>query len=290
MKHLGLSACSALALACVVWPGTAFAQQGPNEPIQAAAAPSQTSLPPGPRWEVNWSDNYCMLIRGAGSSGSKSFGLRRIPGSDSSTDLITVDPTPPQSQAPPERDVTISLAPSGRPLSASMTRAVRRPDGTMVLEIRGGRELLDHFATSSGIEVRAEAVRYFQMDFPSPQTALRVLRQCEDDALRGWGIDPAALRALQRPPEVVTGGVTSADYPASAIEARQEGVVLIRLTIDPRGRVEECAVVAGSGSAALDQQSCAATQRRARFRPALGSDGQPTRSIYVLRVAWTLPR
>ena len=79
------------------------------------------------------------------------------------------------------------------------------------------------------------------------------------------------------------------DYPASALAAREEGRVGFVLAVGPNGRVHGCIVTRSSGSAALDSTTCALMRRRARFTPAIDSNGQPGSAMLTQEVEWTLP-
>lgn len=57
------------------------------------------------------------------------------------------------------------------------------------------------------------------------------------------------------------------EYPIEAKRLKQEGVVLLALFINERGRLDKIEVVQTSGSPLLDQAAIAA-ERRSRFRPA----------------------
>lgn len=279
MKQHAVRAWSALAIAGLAWPAALPAQEPAASPQPAASA----------SWEVNWGEQHCMLIRNGGGGRGKALVLRGVPGSGP-TDLITIDPSPPRDPSSTRRELSIVLRPSGQRLDGRIIRAGRVPSGNTVIEMNGGDELLDWFAESTAIEVAVGDRTYFQMSYPSPTGALAALRQCEDDALIGWGIDPALVtgvrtRARSTNRNMILGG----DYPEEAIRAHQEGVTLARLIINTDGRVENCAIVTSSGAAALDERTCALAQSRGRFRPAAGVDGQPMRSVWVLRVIWMLP-
>lgn len=83
--------------------------------------------------------------------------------------------------------------------------------------------------------------------------------------------------------------VSDRDYPSAAIRAEREGTTRFRLAIGPDGRVTGCEVTGTSGSADLDAATCAKVSARARFIPALGSDGMPTAGSYSGAVRWVLP-
>jgi protein TonB len=51
--------------------------------------------------------------------------------------------------------------------------------------------------------------------------------------------------------------------------------IFLRLRVDARGYVSECAVDRGTGVAAIDAVMCNLAHDRLRFRPALNRAGQP---------------
>jgi TonB family protein len=84
------------------------------------------------------------------------------------------------------------------------------------------------------------------------------------------------------------GSISNQDYPAAAIRAGEQGIVEIRLTVGPNGRVSGCTVVASSGSSILDSTTCQLITRRFRYQPAT-RNGAPTLSDVTRRVIWRLP-
>lgn len=87
----------------------------------------------------------------------------------------------------------------------------------------------------------------------------------------GSGGRPAATVVLKQLPEVVT--VPQVSYPAEARRKRVQGTVKLQITIDRRGRVVKVRILRSLGHG-LDQAAVRALWR-ARFRPAVGSDGRP---------------
>ena len=80
------------------------------------------------------------------------------------------------------------------------------------------------------------------------------------------------------------------DYPSRALQQEREGTTSFRVTVGPDGRVQSCTVTASSGHADLDDATCKNIQRRARFDPALDSNGQPTSGSWSSRVRWQIPK
>jgi periplasmic protein TonB len=86
-------------------------------------------------------------------------------------------------------------------------------------------------------------------------------------------------------PEILEDSRVLPDYPAAALHAGREGVVVIRAVIDERGRITEARLLRGIDPA-LDEAALAAI-RRWRFRPATRF-GKPVRVNYILSVDFRL--
>jgi periplasmic protein TonB len=102
---------------------------------------------------------------------------------------------------------------------------------------------------------------------------------------------PAPPRAVQKAqPKGAPGNwVTTDDYPARALREERQGTTGFRLEIAADGRVTNCTVTSSSGSPDLDSEACRLLPRRARFKPAMGSDGQPMADTYSSRIVWRIP-
>lgn len=83
--------------------------------------------------------------------------------------------------------------------------------------------------------------------------------------------------------------VTSDDYPSRALREERSGVVGLRLDVSVDGRVAGCTVTSSSGHSDLDATACQLVTRRARFKPATGSDGQPMADSWSSRFVWRIP-
>lgn len=81
------------------------------------------------------------------------------------------------------------------------------------------------------------------------------------------------------------------DYPVAELAAGVEGVVRANLVVGTDGRVEDCRILASSGSDALDARTCEIFVARARFEPARDVDGNALRAaIDAPPVAWRIPQ
>ena len=86
------------------------------------------------------------------------------------------------------------------------------------------------------------------------------------------------------------GWATTDDYPNRAMREGVQGTTGFRLTVGPDGRVTSCEITSSSGSAELDNATCALTSRRARFTPATDGEGHPTTGSYSNKVRWVIPK
>jgi protein TonB len=100
---------------------------------------------------------------------------------------------------------------------------------------------------------------------------------------------PAALIRGPQPRQAPQALVTPADYPAAALAWQQEGRVGFVLTVGANGRATRCAVTESSGSSVLDSATCRLMVGRARFTPAVDSNGNPAVARIVQQVDWRLP-
>jgi len=151
----------------------------------------------------------------------------------------------------------------------------------------------DHFpealAAAQSIRVERNGEPVFEIAFGRAAAAIEEVRQCEHAVMREWGIDPVAHAALRTLPRGEIGRfVTNSDYPDSALPDGHEGTVTVRLTIDPEGKVTDCAPVVSSGHEDLDRRTCTILVRRARLTPAIGADGAPASADIVASISWNI--
>jgi protein TonB len=77
------------------------------------------------------------------------------------------------------------------------------------------------------------------------------------------------------PPHLVSPVLTGRDFPRDLLDQWPRGAtVFLRLRVDARGYVSECAVDRGTGVAAIDSAICNLAHDRLRFRPAVNRNGE----------------
>jgi protein TonB len=183
--------------------------------------------------------------------------------------------------------VTVTLLPGGETFQATAMN-LSGASGVRALRLLQLKEPFPTaFAKSSGILV---AGMKEPMVIKGSEKAVAALRQCVDDQLPNWGVDPKAYEALRTPPTYPADHLwfTYQDYPEEAQARGQSGDVIARLDVDASGRVKKCAVVVSSGSSSLDDATCSISLSRGKFSPAIGSDGQPVAAQRVIRVVFRM--
>jgi len=76
------------------------------------------------------------------------------------------------------------------------------------------------------------------------------------------------------------------DYPSGA---PPHGIVGFTLTIGPDGRVIGCNITQSSGTSILDIATCNIMRRRARYTPAMDSNGSPAVGTIEQEIEWKAP-
>ena len=79
------------------------------------------------------------------------------------------------------------------------------------------------------------------------------------------------------------------DYPMKAFEKKAEGVTQFELLVAPDGQIANCTVTQSSGNEELDRTTCYLANKRVKFSPARGADGQATFGLYRSQAIWALP-
>lgn len=83
---------------------------------------------------------------------------------------------------------------------------------------------------------------------------------------------------------------TAKDYPLSAMQKGDQGNVVVKFDIDVDGRAKNCELDISTGFKSLDSVPCHLIEKRARFKPALGSDHMPVVAKGRYSVAFWIPQ
>jgi protein TonB len=86
-----------------------------------------------------------------------------------------------------------------------------------------------------------------------------------------------------------SGPANSADYPKEALKKGWEGVAAFTIKVDVDGKPYDCKITESSGHDVLDKETCRYIIMRARFKPAIDSNGKPYVSDFSSKLRWKIP-
>ena len=108
-------------------------------------------------------------------------------------------------------------------------------------------------------------------------------------ALLFWFASAAASAAPTLATPQLNELFTTDDYPAAALRRGEHGTVRARMKIDASGAVIDCTIAKSSGSALLDEATCAVIRARAHYSPWTETDGRAAPRYDVVRIKWVIP-
>ena len=241
------------------------------------------------RWISEWGDGVCKLVRARGQPPSPYFMFELVPGSES-LEFWLVNPNLEVGSRQRIEDAAIILGPGGAAGARALIERYNYRGDRYYVVYGLSTSALNDLATASSIRLDRSERRLLEIPLPDMSRAVPVLRQCVDDQLRRWGLDPAMYNALQRPPRTtrnMASLVSSGDYPVHALSAGHSGRSVVRVTVGADATARDCRVIQSSGHVELDRRTCDIS-RRASFEPALDAQGRPTEAIYVYSIRWMI--
>ncbi len=133
----------------------------------------------------------------------------------------------------------------------------------------------------------------FRVSFSSMAKPMRVMRTCLQSLVRSWGFDPDVQSKLSRKVEVMGNPgtwATTNDYPKEMLRSGGQGIVRFRLDVNENGATTGCRIQQRTNPDGFATLTCQLMMKRAKFRPALDSDGKAVKTFYVNAVRWALPQ
>lgn len=255
---------------------------------QAAASNASVTAPTG-KWVVAFDDSQCVASRNYGSDGEPLALALKAPAVGEVVQVVVVRRGKGGRYAD-QLDAKISID-GGRPINTSMIAMMTGRDNQRLYRVNLPLEQFSAVRHAKTLSIQGGGE--FRETFAISQMAslLKVMDECVADLRKVWNVteDTAASPALrERARGSLQGLIKAEDYPGIAIDELAEGSVAFVVLIDETGKIADCTVTQTSGVAALDAQSCAIVRRRARFKPAIGLDGQPAKDMHHQRITWKI--
>jgi len=243
-------------------------------------APAQ-NVPPQ-KWQLEVDNGWCKVSTGDPHKGFLS--LQVTPGANQS-ELFIVGPTKLVHGDSSDTDVKVKVIAGSETFDLEGERFLGRIGGTTVVRLSGlAPDFLTALTHTTAIQIEG---------LPGPVTvptrgaivAVNGLASCGDKLLGEWGIDPARFHSLRQPPELTSNDwFTDTDFPLADQEFAKQGGGVARVDVDASGKVTNCVIAATSGYGPIDKVICARLLSKAKFAPAIDSDGQPTAASQTVRM------
>jgi hypothetical protein len=241
--------------------------------LLASPASAAGPLQPTGQWNVDFGDAHCIAMRDYGTKAAPLF-LALKPSPVGDVMQLTV----------------LSAVDEAAPVKVSVLRYPAKSGGLRVVAINLAPDRFRPVRTASVLGVRsASGVSHsFALTQMAPVAA--ALDRCVAGLRSAWHIGEAGGGVSQpaMPKQPLASYFSTNDYPAVAVRSEATGTVAMVTLIDETGKVASCMVTQTSGYASLDAQSCAIISGRAKFDPALGTDGKPAKSGAIQRIRWVM--
>ncbi len=255
-------------------------------PTAATAAPP---LSPTGAWVVDFAPSQCI--------GTREYGTREKPLllvfkpsvlGDVMTLAIIRDGKEPEVL---QHSVTLKLDQLS-PISASLLAFSPKGSNRRAELINLPLEAFAALRRSKSLAIAGAGIRSQSFALQGMIPLMKAMDTCLADLRQVWNVGEVAQSKLKQGPrskKPLNRYFDADDYPLVAARAEQTGTLAFALLIDENGKIADCTVLATSGVATLDSQSCAIIKERAVFIPAIGADGKPAKSATMQRIRWELP-
>lgn len=258
--------------------------------IDARAEPEDAEwLQPTGKWEVEYADEKCRLLRRFGQGGAAVIlEIERSLTLEAYTYGIYGRSVPAYSDfrwyrvefAPQKFVRNVAAWPFEAPGRTEKTIKFEDEDGAISRAMHGDQRI-----RISGRQLD------LRMQLGDIQPAIKALEKCHDDLLVGWGIDPDNARAIkQKPKPREAHWIFYEDYPSAERKQRNEGTVTYLLTVSEKGKTSSCRTLHSSGFSNLDKTTCDLLLRRSSFYPARDAAGNAVASYYAGHFTWQVPK
>ncbi|HYJ82422.1 MAG TPA: energy transducer TonB [Allosphingosinicella sp.] len=264
--------------------GVAFALLAFSAAVAAAGEPRA----PTGKWNVDFADAQCIAQRDYGTPASRLRLVLKAPALGDVMQLAVFRPA--ERSQPRQMSSTVSID-GRRPLDIDLLTYSPKDSAERVYLLNVPSREFALVRQAKTLEVRSkelnEAFALSQME-----PLLKVLDDCVADLRRVFNVAsgakaPVGLTSRARADLVKL--FSDSDYPTVAMRNGQGGRVGYALLIGEDGRVADCTIVSTSNVPSLDAQACALLKIRARFEPALGTDGKPAKDSVVGGIDWRMP-
>jgi TonB family protein len=256
--------------------------------VPCVAASAAELRAPTSAWRVKFDDSKCLASRDYGTPERRVQLVLKAPAIGDVVQVAIIR------KAPSRRAVQLAgriRIDGGTPVEISMLAHSPAGSGFRAYLINMPSSQFALVRQASELSVKGELLDV-RLSLSQMAPLMKLIDECVAGLRRVYNVtDPAAGESSPLPRRAranLARLISNDDYPVAALSGEQSGVVRFVLLIDEAGRVADCTVTGTSGVATLDAQTCAILKERARFEPAVGTDGKPAKDAVSARIVWAI--
>jgi hypothetical protein len=243
------------------------------------------------RWQVDYGDTKCRLIRHFGAAGQKhrleierdwAFGGYRWGLHGAELPVYSSTTT-----------IEVTRAGTGASRVKADSYVAREGEEKAIKWHDADGLFFDALRDDEQIRFKGPQKLDVSLSLPRLSAAVEALETCENKLFGNWGVDADQFRSLSvkaEPSNNAGRWVTNDDYPRADLVRKNEGRTTFLLTVGADGATTACRIVGSSGFSSLDTRTCELILSRSAFHPAKDAAGRAVPSFYINTVRWQVPR
>ena len=276
------------------------------QPLIAQDQDVLKTLVPASNWVLDYAEDSCALRRAFGEEGSQVFlEMRQFAPNDSLQVIVSSDdiayrrrqpslqflPDPAKAEKLDVMAIENDSWGEGFLLNTSVRTA---PDGeTMNAEYWAPDERDARESSITGISVKNAFREDFVLRTGSLAKPFNAMRECINELLSHWNLDPEVQRSLLRPVsprnyEESARALIDQGYPYAMARKGEQTAMRIRMAVDASGKGTICKAQMQIGHPEFEKAACDLLMRRLEFNPALGRDGEPVASYWTISIVYRM--
>ncbi len=237
------------------------------------------------KWTVDFGDTYCQASRSNAEARGPTSLFIRPPLDPAATTRVIFSRGVTKLSGDPMRSAKIDFGDGGAPYIAQAQASLAKDSFYHELDLPADQAR--RLRRSAALVVSSSAKIAGRYDLSSVDSAFAALDRCKLDLHRHLGIAIAADIAQPASPRSELGSLfTSARYWTMEVRKAQGNRVMVSLLIDKGGNVRDCAIIEGSGSDAIDRQTCQIFRFRTAYSPAVDRTGAAVSSLHRETITW----
>lgn len=270
-----------------------------------ARADGLVQMPPSSRWEIDYSKDNCALRRSfADGADQVNLEMRSFLSADSFEVIVAskrISRTHGQVRTRFDPDSVFYEPRDVEFLEAPGIKAVRFGDSIRPYDLKKEKGRQREWPDNQRDE-RERAITDFTIEGASSQTLqlqvgsmakpMAALRNCLDDLLKQFGVDPVTQRSLSqkaKPVDQMAWARRTQQYlPAEIVRAGGGGFALLRLIVDLNGEVTACSPLRSAGAPEFPKYACDTALKYFHYEPAMDAHGKPVSSAIMIKSSYQI--